>query len=97
MATLKDIKRSKILKSGTKPANQAASVSEKGSRAREGLANKFIAQAPKSIAPAMARRATGILGVALAPTKAGDGTMQAGTIKKAKAEAARKAKRRPIG
>ena len=95
--SIQGLKRAEVLKSGTKPANQAASVSEKGSRAREGLGNKFLAQAPKSIAPAMARRATGILGVALAPTKAGDGTLQAGTIKKAKAEAARKAKRRPMG
>jgi hypothetical protein len=33
--------------------------------------------------------------LAVAPTKAGDGTMKEGTVKKAKAEAARKAKRRP--
>lgn len=94
MATLKDIKRSKILKSGTKPANQAASISEKGSRAREGLGNKFLAQAPKAKMPKSPLMAAAM---ALAPTKAGDGTLQAGTIKKAKAEAARKAKRRPMG
>jgi hypothetical protein len=36
-----------------------------------------------------------VAGIVLAPTKAGDGTLKEGTIKKAKAEAARKAKRRP--
>jgi hypothetical protein len=91
--TLQDIKRNKILNSNTKVSNQASSVSEKGSRARQGLANKYLTKAPKP------KPSLGLLpmvaGIVLAPTKAGDGTLKEGTIKKAKAEAARKAKRRP--
>jgi len=91
--TLQDIKRNKTLNANTKVSNQASSVSEKGSRARQGLANKYLTKAPKP------KAAIGLLpmaiGLALAPTKMGDGTIQNGTVKKAKAEAARKAKRRP--
>jgi hypothetical protein len=91
--TLQDIKRNKILNANTKVSNQASSVSEKGSRARQGLANKYLTKAPKP------KPSLGLLpmiaGIVLAPTKAGDGTLKEGTIKKAKAEAARKAKRRP--
>jgi hypothetical protein len=91
--TLQEIKRNKILNANTKVSNQASSVSEKGSRARQGLANKYLTKAPKP------KPSLGLLpmvaGIVLAPTKAGDGTLKEGTIKKAKAEAARKAKRRP--
>jgi hypothetical protein len=91
--TLQDIKRNKILNANTKVSNQASSISEKGSRARQGLANKYLTKAPKP------KPSLGLLpmvaGIVLAPTKAGDGTLKEGTIKKAKAEAARKAKRRP--
>jgi hypothetical protein len=91
--TLQDIKRNKTLNANTKVSNQASSVSEKGSRARQGLANKYLTKAPKP------KPSLGLLpmvaGIVLAPTKAGDGTLKEGTIKKAKAEAARKAKRRP--
>jgi hypothetical protein len=45
--TLQDIKRNKILNANTKVSNQASSVSEKGSRARQGLANKYLTKAPK--------------------------------------------------
>jgi len=91
--TLQDIKRNKILNANTKVSNQASSVSEKGSRARQGLANKYLTKAPKP------KPSLGLLpmvaGIVLAPTKAGDGTLKEDTVKKAKAEAARKAKRRP--
>ena len=91
--TLQDIKRNKTLNANTKVSNQPSSVSEKGSRARQGLANKYLTKAPKP------KPSLGLLpmvaGIVLAPTKAGDGTLKEGTIKKAKAEAARKAKRRP--
>ena len=95
MATLQDIKRSKILKSGTKLANQAASVSEKGSRARDSLTNKYLTQAPTNVLPTVAKRATGILGLILTPTATGDGTLKADTVNKAKAAATLKSKRRP--
>jgi hypothetical protein len=91
--TLQDIKRNKTLNANTKVSNQASSVSEKGSRARQGLANKYLTKAPKP------KPSLGLLpmvaGIVLAPTKTGDGTLKEGTIKKAKAEAARKAKSRP--
>jgi hypothetical protein len=91
--TLQDIKRNKTLNANTKVSNQASSISEKGSRARQGLANKYLTKAPKP------KPSLGLLpmvaGIVLAPTKAGDGTLKEGTIKKAKAEAARKTKRRP--
>ena len=91
--SLKDIARYRILNSGTKLGNQAAHVSEKGSRGRESLTNKYLTQAPKP--KSVVGFLPMVIGIAIAPTKAGDGTLKEDTIKKAKAEAARKAKRRP--
>ena len=72
---------------------QTSHVSEKGSRARESLTNKYLTQAPKP--KSVVGFLPMVVGIAIVPTKAGDGTLKEGTVKKAKAEAARKAKRRP--
>jgi hypothetical protein len=90
--SVQGFKRTKVLNSGTKTANQALASSEVGSRAREGLNNKFLSQAPT---PKIPKTLLMTAAMALAPTQMGDGTIQQGTINKAKAAAALRAKRRP--
>ncbi len=88
-------RRNATLNSGTKLANQAAVISPKTNiRERANLSPKYLTQAKPSKVPINALMAAALV-LAVAPTKAGDGTMKEGTVKKAKAEAARKAKRRP--
>ena len=91
--TIVQQRRNATLNSGTKLANQAAVISPKTNiRERANLSPKYLTQAKPSKMPVNALMAAALV---LAPTKAGDGTMKEGTVKKAKAEAARKAKRRP--
>jgi hypothetical protein len=74
--------------------NQGKHIPEKTDmRARASLSNAYLTQAtkPKSVVGFLPM----VVGIAIVPTKAGDGTLKEGTVKKAKAEAARKAKRRP--
>ena len=88
-------RRNATLNSGTKLANQAAVISPKTNiRERANLSPKYLTQAKPPKVSANALMAAALV-LAVAPTKAGDGTMKEGTVKKAKAEAARKAKRRP--
>ena len=95
--SLLDIQRMKALSSGTMPANQAANVPDKTDmRARGNLTNKFLTQAPVSTLPKAVVRATGVAGLILVPTRAGDGTIQPGVIEKQKKLDRDKAKRRPM-
>ena len=95
--SLLDIQRMKALSSGTRPANQAANVPDKTDmRARESLTNKVLTQAPVSTLPKAVTRATGVMGLILVPTRAGDGTIQPGVIEKQKKLDRDRAKRRPM-
>ena len=92
--SLKDIARYRTLNSGTKISNQAGHVPEKTDmRARASLSNTYLTQAAK------AKPVVSFLPMTVALLLSGkavaDGTLKEGTIKKAKAEAARKAKSRP--
>ena len=84
----------RAVKNITTAKNSASSTpSNTDLRATENLANSLKAQAPKT--KSVVGFLPMVVAMALAPTKAGDGTLKEGTVKKAKAEAARKAKRRP--
>ena len=72
--------------------NQGKHVPEKTDmRARASLSNAYLTQATK---PKSVGFLPMVLGVIFSGTKAGDGTLQEGTVKKAKAADALKDKRR---
>ena len=83
----------RAIKNKTTAKNSASSTPSNTSlRATENLANSLKAQAPipKSVVGFLPM----VVGMALAPTKAGDGTLQEGTVKKAKAADALKDKKK---
>ena len=72
--------------------NQVKHVPEKTDmRARASLSNAYLTQAPK---PKSVGFLPMVLGVIFSGTKVGDGTLKKGTVEKAKAVDALKAKRR---
>jgi hypothetical protein len=93
--SLKDIARYRTLNSGTKLGNHAGHVPEKTDmRARASLSNTYLTQAAKA-KPVVRFLPMTVASLLLSGKAVADGTLKEGTIKKAKAEAARKAKSRP--
>jgi hypothetical protein len=86
-------KRNAVINSNTRLGTQASVISPKTNIiGRSYLTPNYLTQAkiqrlPNNLLTAVV--------ASVAPNQMGDGTMKAGTIEKAQAEAARKAKRRP--
>ena len=93
--TANQMRRNAILNSNTKLGNQASVISPKTNIIqRSFLANPYLTQAAKSVFPAVASKALGLLAMIGTPTQLADGTIPDGYIKELQAlEARLKAKR----